>query len=72
MVDVDERDRDILQFLWIDDSNNNLPRSEVLRFVRVTFGVSSGPLLLNATIRHHTEQYRSMDLVFVDKFERSE
>ena len=71
MVGVDERDRDVLRFLWIDDINSDLPRLEVLRFARVTFGVSSSPFLLNATIRHHMEQYRLMDPVFVDKFERS-
>ena len=70
MVGVDERDRDVLRFLWIDDINSDLPRLEVLRFARVTFGVSSSSFLLNATIRHHMEQYRSMDPVFVDKFEQ--
>lgn len=71
MVGIDEKDRDALRFLWIDDINSNLPRIEVLRFARVAFGVSSSPFLLNATIRHHVEQYRAMDPGFADKFERS-
>ena len=35
------------------------------------FGVSSSPFLLNATIRHHIEQYKDSDPQFVEKFVRS-
>ena len=71
MVSIAEEDRDVLRFLWFDNITNELPELQVLRFTRVTFGVSSSPFLLNATIKHHMEKYRTVDDIFVDKFERS-
>ena len=58
MVSVMEKDRDVLRFLWFDDVfNKEDPNLIVLRFARVFFGVSSGPFLLNASIRHHVESF---------------
>ena len=71
MVSVAEEDRDALRFLWVEDINSPLPRLVTLRFARVVFGVSSSPLLLNATLQHHIERYRSSDSSFVDMFIRS-
>ena len=68
MISIDEKDRDTLRFLWVDDKDSELPRKQVLRFARVVFGVSSSPFLLNATIKHHMDKYRHTDQVFVDKF----
>ena len=45
-------DRDVHRFLWQCDG-----RVRVMRFMRVTFGVSSSPFLLNATISHHLSRY---------------
>ena len=45
-------DRDVHRFLWECDGE-----VRVMRFLRVTFGVSSSPFLLNATIRHHLSKY---------------
>ena len=50
-------DRDVLRFLWIEDINSDSPSIETYRFTRVVFGVSSGPFLINATIKHHLELY---------------
>lgn len=58
MVSV-EKDRDALRFLWVDNVNENPPKIRPLRFTRVVSGVSSSPFLLNTTIRHHLESYRS-------------
>ena len=71
MVSIAEEDRDCLRFLWVDNVSSPLPRDIALRFAQVVFGVASSPFLLNATLRHHMERYRSSDPTFVDKFIRS-
>ena len=68
MISIDEKDRDTLRFLWMDNIDSELPRKQVLRFARVVFGVSSSPFILNATIKHHMDKYRHTDEVFVDNF----
>ena len=68
MVAVNKKDRDVLRFLWTSELNNDTFTPLVLRFTRVVFGVSSSPFLLNATVNHHIESYRSIDPSFVDKF----
>lgn len=49
--------------IWFDDVWADQPKVIVLRFIRVVFGVSYSPFLLNATISHHIEQYRAQDPV---------
>ena len=71
MVSIADDDKDVLRFLWLDDIEAELPKIKVLRFSRVVFGVSSSPFLLNATIKHHMDHYRTVDQQFVDKLERS-
>ena len=51
----------MLRFLWIDDINRDMPRVVMLKFTRVVFGVFSSPFLINATIKHHLECYRSVE-----------
>ena len=68
MLQIQEPDRDVLRFLWVDDISNPNPKIIILRFTRVVFGVSSSPFLLNATVKHHMEQYRSVDPEFVQNF----
>ena len=64
-------DRNVLRFLWVDDISKQVPEVVVLRFTRVVFGVSSSPFLLNATIRHHMENYSTAFPEFVKMFLRS-
>ena len=47
MVSVIEENQDVLRFLWVDDVAKSDPEIEILRFMRVVFGVSSSPFLLN-------------------------
>ena len=55
MISVAESDRDVLQFLWVDDLTKDPPDVRTFRFTRVMFGVSSSPFLLNTTIKYHLE-----------------
>ena len=71
MISVAPHDRDVLRFLWIDDILKSTPRIQTFRFTRVIFGVSSSPFLLNATIKHHLEQFNQTFPQFVRSFIRS-
>ena len=53
---VDEKDCDVLRFIWVDDVAKEEPELCVYRFTRVVFGVSSSPFLLNTTVKYHLEQ----------------
>ena len=68
MVHMNETDKDVLRFLWVDDIDKAEPKVITLRFTRVVFGLSSSPFLLNATIKHHIEQYEQCDPEFTRKF----
>ena len=57
MVHMNETDKDVLRFLWVDDIDKAEPKVITLKFTRVLFGLPSSPFLLNATIKHHIEQY---------------
>jgi hypothetical protein len=70
MVSVAKVYRNVLRLLWFDDVWSEHPKVITLRFTRIVFGVSSSPFLLNATVRHHIEQYRCEDPKFVDAFLR--
>ena len=71
MIAVNDRDRDVLRFIWIDDVSKKEPQLRVFRFARVVFGVSSSPFLLNATIKFHLERFMTSDTATVQKLIRS-
>ena len=53
MISIAEIDRDVLRFHWVSDMEEDPPSLQTLCFIRVVFGVSYSPFLLNATIEHH-------------------
>ena len=57
MIAMDEKDRDALRFVWVDDVTKEKPELRTFRFTRVVFGISSSPFLLNATVRYHLERF---------------
>ena len=57
MISVNDSDRDVLRFLWVDDITKADPEVRAFRFTRVVFGVSSSPFLLNAMIKYHLERF---------------
>ncbi|XP_065182497.1 uncharacterized protein LOC135813325 [Sycon ciliatum] len=71
MLNVCEHDRNALRFLWWDRPFSSERQVQVYRFARVMFGLTSSPFLLNATLKHHLEQYRQEDPEFVDEISRS-
>ena len=62
MISMAEKDRDVLRFLWVNDTSLQQPEIIVMRFTRVVFGVSSSPFLLNTTIKCHMEKFSSSHL----------
>lgn len=58
MVGVAQKNKNVLCFLWHKSPMGSNLELQVLRFTRVVFGVASSPFLLNATIKHHLEQYQ--------------
>ena len=71
MIAVDEQDRDVLRFLWVDDVTKEEPEIRAYRFTRVVFGVSSSPFLLNATVKYHLEGFRRTNKTVVEKLLKS-
>ena len=71
MVSMVVKDHDILHFLWFDDVFADQSDVFELRFTHVVFRVSSSPFLLNATIRHHLEQYSQTQPDLVHKLSKS-
>ena len=71
MISISTEDRDVLRFLWVSDVNKEPIEPIIMRFTRVVFGVSSSPFLLNATLKHHLDKYRSEQPELVDLISRS-
>ena len=70
-VAVSKDHRDLLRFLWVDDIHKDHPQLVIRRYARIVFGVNSSPFLLNATIKHHMNSYRTVDPSFVEEVLRS-
>ena len=70
-IEVDEKDRDCLRFLWVEDPFDDNSRIVIFRFCRVVFGVNCSPFLLNGTLRTHLQKYEHDDPEFVAKILRS-
>lgn len=71
MIAVDEKDRDVLRFVWVDDVTKEDPELRVYRFNRVVFGVSSSPFLLNATVKYNLERFLDSNEVIVKRLLQS-
>ena len=65
-ISVSPDQRDFLRFLWVDSVESPEPKIVTFRYKRLLFGAICSPYLLNATVRHHLENYREEDGDFVD------
>ena len=65
-ISIDSSQRDLLRFLWVDDSEPNNVKVIKLRSARLAFGLTCSPFILNSTIRHHLDYYEDADPEFVN------
>ena len=71
MISINEDDRNMLRFLWVDDPYKESPEVKMYRFAAVVFGLACSPFLLNATLKHHISQFKNDDPEFVHKLLQS-
>ncbi|XP_053947719.1 uncharacterized protein LOC128856441 [Anastrepha ludens] len=72
-IEVAENDRDALRFLWYERTpvcKIRLPKIVEYHMTRVTFGVTSSPFLLAATLRHHLNSSQQEYGVICDKLKQ--
>jgi len=53
-IKVDEKDQDVLRYVWMDLKSDDPPR--IYRLQRLAFGVNCGPFLAIATVQHHAKE----------------
>lgn len=68
MIEVGEKDRDFLRFLWWDKSGQNIGE---FRHRRVVFGVNCSPFLLGAVIENHLDHVKEEDRKLAKKLLKS-
>ena len=56
-VEIAEEHRNFLRFLWYDDLPSGNQEVIIYRFLRLVFGLTSSPFVLNGTIRHHLGEF---------------
>jgi len=56
-VEIAEKDRDYLRFLWKENPSDEESKTIIYRFLRVVFGLTCSLFLPNGTIKHHLETY---------------
>ena len=67
-ISVDEKDRDLLRFLWFKNLfNEHQVELCKYRFSRVIFGANCSQFLSNTTIENHVSKYAVLETEFVKK-----
>ena len=69
-IEIDERDRDYLKFLWFDHVFSADQKSVSYRVLRVISGITSSPFLLPGTIKAHLWMFivANIDVGFILNF----
>ena len=60
-VAINEKDRNFLRILWIDNIHDPSPEIIIYRFARVLFGLNASLYLLVASIRKHLQKYKDIE-----------
>ena len=67
-IEIDPEHRDFLRFFWFDNPCDPFSKIVTYRFLRLVFGLTSSPFILNATVRHHLNKFSENESEFVKKF----
>ena len=67
MIHLDEKHRDALLFLWVQDIDSVDPKLLILHFIGAVFGLNCSPFILGGTLEHHISKYQFDDPYFVKK-----
>ncbi|UYV71446.1 hypothetical protein LAZ67_8003250 [Cordylochernes scorpioides] len=67
-IEVNERDRDYLRFLWYSQNGEN---TEIFRHRRVVFGVNCSPFILGAVIEYHLSNVRPEHKPLAQRLQKS-
>ena len=57
-IRIKEKERESLMFHWVDNLANNT--NQILRYIRLVFGLNQSPFILEGTLKTHFERYESM------------
>ena len=67
-IEIDPEHRDFLRFFWFDNPCDPFSKIVTYHYLRVVFGLTSLPFILNATVRHHLNKFSENESEFVKKF----
>eukprot|EP00112_Aurelia_sp_Birch-Aquarium-sp1_P015934 Seg357.4 transcript_id=Seg357.4/GoldUCD/mRNA.D3Y31 product="hypothetical protein" protein_id=Seg357.4/GoldUCD/D3Y31 len=70
-IEIDQKDRDAMRFLWVKDIAEEESPVVEYRFTRAIFGAGPSPFILGATIHHHLERYQEDEPQLVEDIKAS-
>ena len=66
-INLSDKQKDFLRFIWLEDIFSDNPKLLILRFNRILFSMNSSPFLFNGTLHHHITEYYKEDVEFATK-----
>ena len=71
MVAINDKNKNMVRFLWLKELNNANSELVQLRFTRLVFGLRPSPAILSSTIRHHPETQKDVDPQLIELLKKS-
>ena len=71
MVAINDKNEDMVRFLWLKQLNNANSELEQLRFTCLVFGLQPSPAILSSTIQHHLETQKDVDPQLIELLKKS-
>ena len=71
MVAINDKNKNMVRFLWLKELNNANSELVQLRFTRLVFGLRPSPAILSSTIRHHLETQKDVNPQLIELLKKS-